>query len=83
MESVNATNVTINFQRDYYNNYFQKEVLDRYEGAFAMQAFYKFGGGHYDVNRAGLFRIDSSLDLINNLSICKLHIKQIQNKRAS
>jgi len=40
------------FQEEYYNNYFQKELLDRYEGAFALQAFYKFDGAHYDVNRA-------------------------------
>ena len=52
VESAEASNVTIDFQRDYYNNYFQKEILDRYEGAFALQAFYKFDGAYYDVNRA-------------------------------
>ncbi len=52
VDSVTSSNVTIAFQEDYYNNYFQKELLDRYEGAFALQAFYKFDGAHYDVNRA-------------------------------
>jgi Ca2+-binding RTX toxin-like protein len=52
VESAVSPNVTIAFQEDYYNNYYQKEILDRYEGAFALQAFYKFEGAHYDVNRA-------------------------------
>jgi hypothetical protein len=52
LNSVEASNVTIDFQKEYYNNYYQTELLDRYEGAFAMQAFYKFEGAHYDVNRA-------------------------------
>jgi hypothetical protein len=46
--SKTSSSVTIDFQKDYYNNYFQKEILDRYEGAFALQAFYKFDGAHYD-----------------------------------
>ena len=123
VESAEASNVTIDFQRDYYNNYFQKEILDRFEGAFALQAFYKFDGAYYDVNRAkfvvddlaafntsvgeylnstdnsledkvylskvlnmqeGRFLgIVSSLNLTNEIFICKLHIEQIQNKRAA
>ncbi len=47
--SETSSSVTIDFQEEYYNNYYQKEVLDRYEGAFAMQAFYKFDSSHYDV----------------------------------
>ena len=46
-----SSSVTIEFQEEYYNDYFQREILNRYKGAFAMQAFYKFDSAHYDMNR--------------------------------
>jgi hypothetical protein len=69
--SETSSSVTIDFQKEYYNNYFQKEILDRYEGAFALQAFYKFDGAYYDVNRAKYIVDDLEETYSNNINFNK------------
>ncbi|MBL1243728.1 MAG: hypothetical protein COA39_004930 [Sulfurimonas sp.] len=69
--SETSSNVTIAFQEEYYNNYFKKELLDRYEGAFALQAFYKFDGAHYDVNRAKY--VVDDLEVFNTSAVTYLN----------
>ena len=78
LTSETSSSVTIAFQEDYYNNYFQKEILDRYEGAFALQAFYKFDGAHYDVNRAKYVVDDLAAFNADKLYLANNSIKNIE-----
>jgi Ca2+-binding RTX toxin-like protein len=60
-ETLTTSSVILSNQVDYYNTYYQRDFINRYEGAFALQSAFDLDGAHYSKNKSKFIVDDRAL----------------------